>query len=88
MNHKGYTPQTGIMSKTLCPRCLTGVDDDNDGNCGYCARLSDAKIAQLLRMRLANQQVWIDRATQYLYAAYENDCLYFTEGPGFILGTK
>lgn len=35
------------MARHACPRCLTGVDDDGDGNCGICCRLSDLAAAQL-----------------------------------------
>ena len=30
-----------------CKRCLTGIDDDNDGTCAYCVNFTDAEIALL-----------------------------------------
>lgn len=31
----------------ICPRCQTGIDNDGDGNCATCAKLSDAQAAKL-----------------------------------------
>lgn len=39
-----------------CPRCLTGVDDDHDGDCGFCARLSDSQLLEYFRN-------WLKRET-------------------------
>ena len=33
-----------------CPRCGIGVDDDGDGNCAACVRVSDADI-RMMRMQ-------------------------------------
>jgi hypothetical protein len=30
-----------------CPRCGIGIDDDNDGNCGVCAKWNDAKLREM-----------------------------------------
>jgi hypothetical protein len=40
-----------------CPRCSVGFDDDGDGNCAICARLSDEHAAKL-KMRV---QLRMDR---------------------------
>lgn len=34
----------------------------------------------------AHVSAWIERAKQYLGAAYDNDCLHFSEGPEFLKG--
>ena len=31
-----------------CPRCHTGVDSDDDGNCSYCAKYTDEQMKQAL----------------------------------------
>lgn len=33
--------------KNLCQRCLTGVDNDHDGNCAFCAKLTDEEAAKM-----------------------------------------
>lgn len=33
-----------------CPRCGLGIDDDEDGDCAVCARLSDRQVEHLKRM--------------------------------------
>jgi len=35
-----------------CPRCAMGFDNDGDGNCGFCARLSDSQLLLLVVSRL------------------------------------
>lgn len=35
-----------------CPRCAMGYDNDGDGNCGFCARLSDSQLLALVVNRL------------------------------------
>ena len=37
------------MEKQWCRRCWSGVDDDGDGDCAICARLSDEEAALLAR---------------------------------------
>ena len=71
-----------------CLRCLTGVDDDDDGNCAFCARLSDTHVTDIRNIRLRSIHRWVDRAKQYLGAAYRNDCLFISEGPGFLKGPQ
>ena len=36
-----------ITEAMRCPRCGAGVDDDGDGNCAVCARLSSADAQRL-----------------------------------------
>lgn len=36
------------MIKNLCSRCKIGIDDDGDGHCATCARLTNIQV-QLLR---------------------------------------
>lgn len=38
-------------SAVKCPRCGLGVDDNGDGDCAICARLSDRQVedAKMLR---------------------------------------
>lgn len=35
------------MNDNLCPRCMTGIDDDGDGNCSTCAKLPDEEAERL-----------------------------------------
>lgn len=37
---------------------------------------------------IKNQQVWIERAKQYLGVVYDNDLLVFSEGPDFLKGPQ
>ena len=34
-----------MPSPPLCPRCGIGFDDDGDGNCSVCAKISDAELS-------------------------------------------
>lgn len=75
--------------KNLCPRCLVGIDDDGDGNCGYCTSMSDTYVTVMVRRpKLTAMLEWIERAKQYLGAAYDNDCLEFKEGADFLRGPQ
>lgn len=31
-----------------CPRCRCGIDNDGDGNCGVCARLTDVEVREVV----------------------------------------
>lgn len=35
-----------IRKVCLCPRCHRGIDDDEDGNCAMCDRLSDEELVK------------------------------------------
>lgn len=41
-----------LACKDLCQRCLSGIDDDHDGDCGVCARLSNEEAAWMKKTRL------------------------------------
>jgi hypothetical protein len=45
-----------LLRKDLCQRCFSGIDDDGDGNCGLCARLSDNE-AQFMKMTRFNLEL-------------------------------
>lgn len=38
--------------------------------------------------KMARMESWIERAKQYLGAAYDNDLLVFSEGPEFLKGPQ
>lgn len=40
-----------LNHKYLCPRCLSGIDDDHDGNCPTCASMDDVKAAWMRKTR-------------------------------------
>lgn len=42
-------PRAHFNKKDLCRRCLTGIDDDHDGNCAFCAKLTDKEAAKMRR---------------------------------------
>lgn len=53
-----YPPKTTLATNPAvaynpkpCPRCGVGIDDDGDGNCGRCAKLSDEQAANLRRLQ-------------------------------------
>lgn len=71
-----------------CLRCLTGVDHDDHGACDFCIGLSAKHVSDIRNIRLRGLLRWIERAKQYLGAAYDNDVLNFTEGPGFFKGPQ
>lgn len=41
-----------LARKDLCQRCFSGIDDDHDGNCHACAKLSDGDSAWMKQTRL------------------------------------
>ena len=41
------TNSEGQMVHKWCTRCWTGKDTDGDGNCPYCARLTDEQAAEI-----------------------------------------
>lgn len=43
-------PRNHFDKKNLCHRCLTGIDNNRDGDCGFCHRLTDNEAQ---RMRAA-----------------------------------
>jgi hypothetical protein len=45
-------PRSHFDRKNLCHRCLTGIDDDKDGDCAFCHRLSDEEAANMRRLVL------------------------------------
>lgn len=61
MNTSNKDPRSHFNKKNLCPRCLTGIDDDHDGNCAFCACLSDSEAANMRRIVL---QVTVDMVQQ------------------------
>lgn len=57
---KEPTPLTRLRDKILprqCPRCLFGVDNDGDGNCSFCAKLTDAEAAAFHKARTESEGV-------------------------------
>lgn len=43
------------MKTELCQRCFTGIDDNRDGNCAFCARLSEADLVKVLQSKLQSE---------------------------------
>ncbi len=41
-----------LKHKDVCQRCLSGIDDDHDGNCYVCARMGDEQAAWMKKTRL------------------------------------
>lgn len=43
-----------LLNKDACQRCMSGIDDDHDGNCATCAKMSDetAKFMRDTRVRM------------------------------------
>lgn len=41
-----------LKRKDVCQRCLSGIDDDHDGNCPTCAKMNDDKAAWMKKIRL------------------------------------
>ena len=35
----------------ICPRCFSGIDDNGDGDCGNCARLTDLEVLPIVQSR-------------------------------------
>ena len=48
-------------SPNLCQRCQVGVDNDGDGNCGFCAKVSDEDAAVMRAGREATEIVFMSR---------------------------
>ena len=50
-----------LNRKDVCQRCLSGVDDDHDGNCAVCARMDDETALKMkatrLRMEVAGLEI-------------------------------
>lgn len=48
-----WTPETDqvVEEYPLCRRCGIGIDSDKDGNCGACAKLTDAEVFAIHRAR-------------------------------------
>lgn len=45
-------PRNHFNKKDLCQRCLTGIDDDHDGDCAFCHKLMDVEAANMRRIVL------------------------------------
>lgn len=41
-----------LNRKNVCQRCLSGIDDNHDGDCATCASLNDEQAAWMKRTRL------------------------------------
>lgn len=41
-----------LKREDLCKRCYSGIDDDHDGNCHACAKLSDEQAAWMKSNRI------------------------------------
>lgn len=52
-----------LNRKDLCQRCFSGIDNDRDGDCATCARLSDEDAAWMKKTRL-NMEVQEAREAQ------------------------
>jgi hypothetical protein len=52
-----------LTTPLLCPRCYVGRDDDRDGNCAFCAGMSEQDAAQcrLNRLRVIATKISMDR---------------------------
>jgi hypothetical protein len=48
-------------SPSLCARCQVGVDDDGDGNCRYCSKMSDEDAKVIRGGREATEIVFMSR---------------------------
>lgn len=46
-----------LKRKDICQRCLSGIDDNHDGNCPTCANMDDEKAAWMNKIRL-NMETW------------------------------
>jgi hypothetical protein len=83
------------MEAALCKRCLMGVDDDGDGNCGVCAKWSDnrarlhriGKWAEGLRSYRWNPMSLADFTPHYFYAI-KTDTGRILSGTGFSFRAK
>lgn len=42
-------PRSHFDKKNLCRRCLTGIDDNHDGDCAFCHKLTDKEAARMRR---------------------------------------
>lgn len=49
-----------LNRKDLCPRCLSGIDDDHDGNCAVCARMDDKEALFMRTTRLRMELVGLE----------------------------
>lgn len=45
-------PRAHFNKNNLCHRCLTGIDNDNDGDCAFCHKLTEAEAANMRRIVL------------------------------------
>jgi len=71
-----WTGASSIPNLTdLCPRCHVGVDDDRDGNCAYCAHMSDAEAATI-RTGREKYELWFMSRPDALLRERQSNELY------------
>lgn len=49
-----------LKRRDVCQRCLSGIDDDHDGNCPVCARMDNETAAWMAKTQLKLEINWTD----------------------------
>ncbi len=52
VEEKMLDPRSHFDKKDLCQRCLTGIDNNHDGDCAFCHKLTDEEAANMRRIVL------------------------------------